>query len=196
MANPFVRLTVVLMLISGLASGALALVDSFTAPRIKAAQEAALQQALTQALPGATEFKEDREFLTLARQSDRSYDAALAFYRASAEDGSAAGVVVTVAPAGYGGPITTMVGIGSDGEVKAARVLSQSETPGLGVKVTRDEFLQSFIGAKTGETLAVNKDGGRIAAIAGATISSRAVTRAVNIALSLADRSGIQEVSP
>ena len=190
MRNQFVRLTVVLMTIGGLASAALAMVDSFTAPRIKKAEDAALQQALTQALPGATKFKEDKRFLNLAQDKDRTYAAAKAFYRAATPEGNPVGVVVTVAPAGYGGPVTTMVGIGRDGEVKAVRVLKQTETPGLGAKVTKDTFLQAFDGAKTGESLAVNKDGGRIAAVAGATISSRAVAKAVNIALALAMRAG------
>jgi len=190
--NQFIRLTVVLMLISGLASAALALVDSFTAPRIKAAAEAKLQQNLLQALPGAARFDEDKTLLTQAQEAEASYKPASAFYRAYKSDGSPAGIVATVAPYGYGGPVTTMIGVGSDGEVKAVRILSQTETPGLGTKVTKDKFLTGFIGARTtDETLAVNKDGGRIAAVAGATISSRAVTKAVNIALALAKRAGL-----
>lgn len=191
MRNPFVRLAVVLMLISGLASAALALVDSFTGPRIKAAQQAALQEALSEALPGAASFTEDAAFLAKAKKEDGALDAAVAFYRAKAADGSMGGIVVTAAPAGYGGPVTAMIGIGLDGAVRAVRILGQTETPGLGTKVTRDEFLRAFAGAKAGDTLAVDKDGGRIAAVAGATISSRAVVKAVNIALSLARRAGL-----
>lgn len=191
MRNQYVKLSVVLMVISGAAAAALALVDNFTAPRIEAAKQAKLQQALAEALPGAAKYSEDKEFLEQAIKDDKTFAVAKAFYRAADESGNPAGVVVTVAPAGYGGPIETMVGIGQDGAVRAVRVLSQSETPGLGNKVTRDKFLQAYSGARVGETLAVNKDGGRIAAIAGATISSRAVTRAVNIALALAERAGI-----
>lgn len=191
MHNLFVRLAVVLMLISGLASGTLALVDSFTAPRIAAAKEAALQQALTEVLPGAVKFDEDPRLLAQSKEAERSFEAVTAFYQAAAADGAPAGVVVTVAPAGYGGPVTAMIGVGADGEVKAVRILSQTETPGLGTKVAKEEFLRAFSGAKTDETLAVDKDGGRIAAVTGATISSRAVTKAVNIALALAKRAGL-----
>ncbi len=191
MRNQFIRLAVVLMSISGLAAAALALVDSFTAPRIATAKQAALQDALSQALPGAARFDEDAGFLAQAQAADRSYAAATAFYRAYGPEGGPAGIVAAVAPAGYGGPIAAMIGVGSDGEVKAVRVLGQTETPGLGTKVTREEFLKAYSGARTGETLAVDKDGGRIAAVAGATISSRAVTRAVNIALALAKRAGL-----
>lgn len=196
MRNQFVRLALVLMLISGLASAALALVNSFTAPIIDAAKAEALQQALTEVLPGAEDFREDAAFLKKEQEADREFSTVKAFYRATGSDGNPAGVVATVDAPGYGGPITAMVGVGSDGEVRAVRILSQSETPGLGTKVAGEGFLRAFSGAKAGETLAVNKDGGRIAAVAGATISSRAVTKAVNTALALAQRAGLGGVSP
>lgn len=194
MRNQFVRLAVVLMLISGLASAALALVDSFTAPRIEAAREAALRQSLVEVLPGARNFQEDKQSLARAREADKGFASVTALYRAADGDGNPAGIVVTVSSAGYGGPIAAMIGIGADGEVRAVRILSQSETPGLGTKVAGEGFLRAFSGAKAGETLAVDKDGGRIAAVAGATISSRAVTKAVNTALALAEWAGLQGV--
>lgn len=190
MRDQFTRLAVTLMLISGLASGALALVDSFTAPRIAKAKAAALQRALGEALPGAVEFKEDPALLASIKR-EREFAIVSAVYRAAGPDGTPAGLVVAVAPRGYGGPIETMVGIRKDGSVAAVRVLGQSETPGLGSKVAEEEFLGAFRGAKIGERLAVNKDGGRISAVAGATISSRAVTRGVDTALALAARAGL-----
>jgi electron transport complex protein RnfG len=65
------------------------------------------------------------------------------------------------------------------------KVLSQVETPGLGTKVEEvkygDEdpwFTQQFL-QKSAATLAVDKDGGEIQSITGATISSRALTKSV-----------------
>lgn len=191
MRNQFTRLAVTLMLIAGFAAGALALVDSFTAPRIAKAKAEALQHALTEALPGAAAFKEDRKLLAAVKKKEREFAIVTAVYRAAASDGSPAGLVVTVTPRGYGGPIELMVGIRQDGMLAAVRVLGQSETPGLGSKVAEEDFLRGFRGAKAGERLAVNKDGGRIAAVAGATISSRAVTEGVNVALALAARAGL-----
>ena len=166
------------------------MVDSFTAPRIAKAKAEALRRALAEALPGAAAFKEDRAVLSAAKK-EPEFKIVTAVYRATAADGSPYGLVVAVTPRGYGGPIELMVGIRQDGRVAAVRVLGQSETPGLGTKVTERGFLDQFRGAKTGERLAVNKDGGRINAVAGATISSRAVTQGVNVALSLAGRAGL-----
>jgi len=188
--DQFTRLAITLMLISGLAAGALALVDSFTAPRIAKAKAQALVRALTEVLPGAATFKEDQELLATAKK-EREFATVTAVYRAAAADGSPAGLVVTVTPRGYGGPIELMVGIRQDGTLAAVRVLTQTETPGLGTKVEEEDFLRRFRGAKTGEHLTVDKDGGRINAVAGATISSRAVTQGVNTALSLAVRAGL-----
>lgn len=191
MRNRFVRLALVLMLISGLASGALALVDSFTGPRIKAAKEAALQQALTEALPGADKFIPDPAFLGEMLEKDASFAMVKAFYRAVAKDGGPVGVVITVAPRGYSSEIEAMVGVARNGEVQAVRILGQNETPGLGTGVTEEEFLRNFAGARSGQTLAVDKDGGTVTAVAGATISSRATARGVNVALALAKRAGL-----
>ena len=64
------------------------------------------------------------------------------------------------------------------------KVISLSETPGVGAKVAEKEFTDGFKG--TSGELKVNKDGGTIDAVAGATISSRAVTKGVNDALAIA----------
>ena len=62
--------------------------------------------------------------------------------------------------------------------VKEIIVLSNSETPGLGSKITLSSFTDQFKGLKSKEVV-LNKDGGRVDAISGATISSRAVTDSV-----------------
>ncbi len=74
-----------------------------------------------------------------------------------------------------------VVGIAADGAVSGVSIISMSETSGLGANAAKEGFRSQFAG-KSG-TLAVNKDGGEIDAITGATITSRAVTRGVNAAL-------------
>jgi electron transport complex protein RnfG len=68
-----------------------------------------------------------------------------------------------------------LVGINSDYTIKDVAILSQTETPGLGSKITEKEFTGQFIGLSSAD-LALSRDGGSIDAITGATISSRAVT--------------------
>ena len=69
-------------------------------------------------------------------------------------------------------------------EAARSAMISHSGTASLGANCTREDFRAQFAG-KTGE-LAVSKDGGDIDALTGATVTSRAVTRAVNAALAYA----------
>ena len=80
---------------------------------------------------------------------------------------------------GYGGDITLMVGFKKDRKtVISYKVLAASEPPGLGMKLKTPEFANQFKG-KDGSSLKVKKDGGEIEAITSATITSRAVCRAI-----------------
>ena len=80
---------------------------------------------------------------------------------------------------GYGGDITLMVGFKKDKKtVISYKVLAASETPGLGMKLKTPEFADQ-VKDKDGTSLKVKKDGGEIEAITSATITSRAVGRAI-----------------
>ena len=99
---------------------------------------------------------------------------------------SEAGYVITVTDKdGYGGDIQITVGIMSDGTVNGISFLSISETAGLGMRAKEPNFYNQFAGQQA-EKFYVSKDGGDgqpIDALSGATITSRAVTGAVNTAL-------------
>jgi len=94
------------------------------------------------------------------------------------ESNNPAGYVFTITVDGYGGEMQAIVGIGDDGKVDGVNILSHSETPGLGSKATEKDFLIQFEGlfekAKAGQGVDM---------ITGATVSSEAVIRAVNIAI-------------
>ena len=80
---------------------------------------------------------------------------------------------------GYGGDIVLMVGFKKDKKtVMSYKVLQAAETPGLGMKLKTPEFADQFKG-KDGSALQVKKDGGEIEAITSATITSRAVCKAI-----------------
>ena len=91
------------------------------------------------------------------------------------KDGALRGYAASVSPSGFGGAIDLMVGVSSSGEVVGVRVISMSETPGLGSKVGADSFLSRFTG-KSGALTA----GEDIEVISGASISSRAVISGVS----------------
>ena len=98
-----------------------------------------------------------------------------------------AGYAIVSPTSGFGGTLTLMVGIASDGTVHNTAVLSHSETPGLGAKCTTDEhFMSQFRGFDpSAKTLAVKKDGGDLDAITASTITSRAYALAVSNAVNV-----------
>ena len=111
--------------------------------------------------------------------------------RVMTKDGQDAGYCVEVAPTGFGGGVDTMVGIGVDGTITGISIISaSSETPGLGANSTKPEFQEQFAGQPADGTVAVEKDGGSIVALTGATITSRAVSEGVNAAVKFAAEQG------
>ena len=91
---------------------------------------------------------------------------------------------------GYGGDVQIAVGITNEGEITAFKVISASETPGLGAKSMEDEYASQFTGLKAEEVKFVkggsaNHDNNEIDAISGATITTTATTQAVNAAIDM-----------
>jgi len=168
------RLTVTLLLICALVAGVLAGVNAITKDKIAAIQAQKTLDAIAEVLPGV----EGLEQMTLSGDTGIVKSAYV----------SDEGYAVEVAPIGFDGEVTLMVGITSGGEVTGISVISHTETPGLGAvaaaKNQRGEaFRNQFIGA-AGE-LAVGEN---VDAISGATITSKAVTEGVNAALAFVTR--------
>lgn len=172
-----IKLGLILMTIASIAAAALSLTNQITSPRIEEYKRAEERRALGEVLPEATEFKEvQRDGYT---------------FREGYKDGQVVGVAVTVTVPGYGGDIYMMVGIDRSYRIAGVKVLSHSETPGLGARITeirrgeeRPWFLGQFRG-KHRDQLFLKRDNGAIDAITAATISSRAVTEGVREALEL-----------
>lgn len=89
---------------------------------------------------------------------------------------------------GYGGLIELMIGFSPDGKIVTYKALQSSETPGLGTKLSSAEFSSQFSGKFASKPLKVTKDGGEIEAITSATITSRAVCRAISSAAGKLER--------
>ncbi|MGM9653111.1 MAG: FMN-binding protein [Eubacteriales bacterium] len=92
-------------------------------------------------------------------------------------DGTLLGCCVGLSENGFGGAIRMMVALQPDGSPGGVRILSMSETPGVGSRTNSDTFLSRFRGSGPFEI------GRNIDAVSGATISSRAIVRGVNRAL-------------
>ncbi len=108
-------------------------------------------------------------------------------YRARLLDKPSVLVLEAVAPDGYSGRITLLVAIKSNGELAGVRVVSHKETPGLGdyIEIARSNWIKGFDGKSATQPgdWKVKKDGGQFDYMAGATITPRAVVKAVHKAL-------------
>ena len=155
---------VVLTLVCVLSALSLGVFHNLTQERIEASERKQIDMAFSNVFPNS-EFEE----------LDNNV------YRATS-DGNTIGYVGIAKGRGYGGFtggfIRLAVGINLEGTIEGVSVISQSETPGLGSRITEDWFLSQFDG-KTKEEIELVKNGGDIEAITGATISSTAVLEAV-----------------
>ncbi|MDX8389340.1 MAG: RnfABCDGE type electron transport complex subunit G [Mariprofundaceae bacterium] len=175
-----VRMILSLTLVALTATLLLAFIDQLTREPIAAAERETLLRALNQVLPEhGNDPMQDQMRL---QEADHSYQV----YPARDRQGHTLAVAwETTATDGYNGKIKILLGVLADGSLYAIRIISHKETPGLGDAITTDQqWLDSFIGRTLAKThWAVRKDGGDFDQFTGATITPRAVIKAVNKAL-------------
>lgn len=94
------------------------------------------------------------------------------------------GYTIRITAKGYKGAIDMVVGISTEDKIEGIKIISHGETPGLGANIETDGFKGQFKGKSAAGSLKVVKTGAsadnELDAISGATISSNAVTNAVN----------------
>lgn len=167
-AKEIIKIGLILFLITAISAMLLAIVNKMTAPIIAKNREAKTFASMAVVMPEAKNFK-----LIEEQYPDNIQKA----YLALNESDDKIGICIISTANGYGGAIEVLTGI-SEGKITGIDILSHSETPGLGAKTANPDFTEQFSG-KSG-TLTLKDD---IDAISGATISSTAVTNAVNNAL-------------
>lgn len=110
-------------------------------------------------------------------------------YRARLGDKPSAVILPAAAPDGYGGKISLILAIRTDGELLGVRVVAHKETPGLGdyIDTRKSDWIKNFTGLRLAGTddnfWQVKKDGGYFDYRVGATITPRAIIKAVHRAL-------------
>ncbi len=113
----------------------------------------------------------------------------MSIYRARLHNQPSGAILSVIAPDGYSGEIALLVAVDSQGVVQGVRVTSHRETPGLGdyIEEKRSSWILSFNGASLNQPdekgWHVKKDGGTFDQFTGATITPRAVVKAVRKAL-------------
>lgn len=163
LVKPALVLFVICLAVSALLAG----VNALTKQKIADMEAAALEKATRQVLPAASVF----EPVSLKDVNG---------FVGKNEDGAIVGYVFINAAKGYGGAVTAIVGLDTRGAIVGITVKAPNETPGLGVNVEKNSFLEQFKGQPEGD-FALKEN---VVAQTGATYSSRAVVEAVNAALS------------
>lgn len=113
----------------------------------------------------------------------------VSIYRARQENEPIAAIIAAQAPDGYSGTIKLLVAIKHSGELAGVRVVGHKETPGLGdaIEISRSNWILQFDGMSldkpNAKGWAVKKDGGQFDQLTGATITPRAIVKAVHKAL-------------
>ena len=175
--SSFKNMTICLFAICVVCSSLLAGVYALTKEPIDAAAKAKNEAAIMEVLPtSAVTIEEERtvDFEGATYAYNLAYD----------EQGHTVGCAINVAPVGFGGPIAIKVGFDANGVIWNTKVLSQAETPGLGAKCVEPAFSEQFKGFDPAQKkLAVKKDGGDVDAITASTITSRAYSEGVALAV-------------
>ena len=184
------RTGVILFVFAAVGTAMLAFTHDNTEPTIARGQQAEKRALLGQVLPAAL-YDND----LVASQQNVPPNDLLGTRKASTlwlarRGGVFSGVVLeAIAPDGYSGDIFLLIGIDANGNVTGVRVTAHHETPGLGDYIDRaksawiDQFDGKSLTHPEPKHWKVAKDGGLFDARAGATITPRAVVKAVKSAL-------------
>lgn len=175
--------TVALVLICGISTALLATTNEITKEPIAQAEAQTQQDSMMSVSPESTADyqKEDID------------DTSAECYKALDASGNIIAYAVSTSAKGYGGTIKVMTGFDAEtGNIIGVNVYDNStETPGLGAKTSETDFSGQFSGGSSENGFTVAKDADKnpgkdsVDAVTGATISSRAVVKAVNQAIEI-----------
>ncbi len=130
--------------------------------------------------------KKNMQSLVSADDFEKCSDGGIEYYTAI-KGGETAAYIFTESAKGYGGNVSVMTAVKPDGTIAGVAILDVSgETPGLGQNAAKESFYSQYAGLKKGVSLLKNgakAENNEVDAVTGATITSTAVTRAVNAAL-------------
>jgi electron transport complex protein RnfG len=177
--NIITKYALILAFYTAVAGGILAVTFSITEPQRKTNAK-------------VNEIAAQKEVMPQAAKLEAFNKNGFEYYKAKDDDGKLIGYVFLTKGKGYSSIIEIMLGLDSQFKVAGLKIVSQTETPGLGTRIMENSFLQQFIG-KAGQEIALKKDAGEIDAITGATISSRAVTKTINNAIEKLKKTVMEE---
>ncbi len=173
-------------LIAAICTALVAVTWQLTHARIADNQQALLEQSLQPALAGI-EFdgKVSQSRLVLPPPHGLPGQDAAIVYRVYREGRPVAALIAVTARDGYAGPVRVLVGVAYDGHVTGVRILEHRETPGLGDRIAEDrsdwvyQFDDRSIGDPPLPGWRIRRDGGEFDQLSGASVTPRAVLKAI-----------------
>ena len=177
---------ILLAVLAAICTSLVAMTHRYTKPLIIANEQAYLEQSLKPVL-GGIEYTEslDRSVVTIPPPHDLPGNGPATVYRIYADGAAAAALFVVTARDGFHGPIELLIGVKIDGTVTSVRVLKHQETPGLGdyIEADKSDWIQQFNGtslaAPDRSQWLIKRDGGVFDQLTGASITPRAVIKAI-----------------
>lgn len=163
----YLKLGFILLVFCVVASGILAYLNTLTAPVIAARKAKEAVETRAALIPEA-------EFAERTAGTGETYFVA----RSISDSTEVLGYTFVAAQNGYSGVVQTMVGVDREFKVLGIKVINQSETPGLGANCTQPSFMEQFKGLSLPD-LKVDKDGGKVKSLSGATITSRTIANSI-----------------
>jgi len=178
-----VKIAICLLLITAISTMLVAVVNEITREPIAQQRLMKVNQAMGEVLPAERYEPVEIEGLGLE-------DIVLEVNTAYDKDNNCVGYCVKTAPAGYGGAIEMITGIDTQGLVTGVKIVTMSETAGLGTKTQEEPWLAQFEGkgSDVAVTTSVEPVENEVSAVSGATVSSKAVTKGVAAAINAANQ--------
>ena len=177
---------VTLAAIAAVCTALVAATYTVTDERIAANERAWVEQSLQPVLAGLSydgSASESRLTIPAPHALPGSGDAAV--YRVYAARSPVAALYVVTARDGYSGAIRILVGVRADGDLTGVHVLAHRETPGLGdqVESSKSDWARQFVGRSLADPAVaewkIRRDGGAFDQLTGASVTPRAVVKAV-----------------
>ena len=178
MSKEIIKPGIVLLIITIVAAGLLGAVNIATKDTIAEVEKKATETSMKEVLPDAKSFNDE------ITNDEKNYGIIKKYSEGLDDSGNTVGYTFNISTKGFSTGLNLMVGITKDGVISGVDVLSHGETPGLGANADQPKWIGQFTD-KSGKLEVTKTDSvseNQIQAITGATITSNAVTQAVNTA--------------
>jgi electron transport complex protein RnfG len=192
--RPIWKSGITLAVIAAICTALIALTWQLTAERIEGNRKAYLEQSLQPALAGLFfDSGVTESMLTIPPPHDLPGSDTAIVYRVYAGDAPVAALFAVTARDGYSGPIRLLIGIAMDGSITGVSVIEHRETPGLGdrIEATKSDWVLQFDGQSLvnpdATRWAIRRDGGDFDQLTGASVTPRAIIKAIKQTLSYFD---------